>query len=63
MFSTTTPFFVSQQKHLGVTPPVALNYPTPREYEVTDLLVEELKAQGTFESDEESHRRYVRSYN
>ncbi|CAJ0840673.1 9376_t:CDS:10, partial [Entrophospora sp. SA101] len=48
-----------QQKHLGVTPPVALNYPTPREYEVTDLLVEELTAQGTFESDDESRRREI----
>ncbi|CAJ0631998.1 13640_t:CDS:10 [Entrophospora sp. SA101] len=48
-----------QQKQLGVTPPIALNYPSPREYEVTDLLVQELTAQGTFESDEESRRREV----
>ncbi|GES88571.1 poly-A polymerase [Rhizophagus clarus] len=46
-------------KHLGVTPPIALNYPTQREIEVTDLLVQELTAQGTFESEEESRRREV----
>ncbi|CAI2163241.1 9989_t:CDS:10 [Funneliformis geosporum] len=48
-----------QSKQLGVTPPIALNYPTPREIEVTDLLVQELTAQGTFESEEESRRREV----
>ncbi|CAG8657195.1 Poly(A) polymerase [Rhizophagus irregularis] len=46
-------------KHLGVTPPIALNYPTQREIEVTDLLVQELTAQGTFESEDESRRREV----
>jgi len=48
-----------QTRHLGVTPPIALNYPTQREIEVTDLLVQELTAQGTFESEEESRRREV----
>ncbi|CAG8631363.1 13040_t:CDS:10, partial [Dentiscutata heterogama] len=48
-----------QTKHLGVTPPIAVTYPTPREIEVTDLLVQELTAQGTFESEEESKRREV----
>ncbi|CAG8541316.1 5658_t:CDS:2, partial [Acaulospora colombiana] len=42
-----------QPKHLGITQPIALNYPTPREIEVSDLLVQELSAQGTFESEEE----------
>ncbi|CAG8587785.1 13781_t:CDS:10 [Gigaspora margarita] len=48
-----------QTKHLGVTPPIAVTYPTPREIEVTDSLVQELTAQGTFESEEESKRREV----
>jgi poly(A) polymerase len=52
-------FICSQVKHLGVTPPIALSYPTTREAEVTDSLLEELKEQGTFESEEESRRRYV----
>ncbi|CAG8502779.1 1114_t:CDS:10 [Ambispora leptoticha] len=46
-------------QHLGVTPPIALSQPTPREFEVTDSLLEELKEQGTFESEEESKRREV----
>lgn len=50
-------FFLISPKHLGVTPPIALNYPTQREIEVTDLLVQELTAQGTFESEDESRRR------
>ncbi|CAG8760972.1 15070_t:CDS:2, partial [Acaulospora morrowiae] len=48
-----------QPRHLGITLPIALSYPTPREIEVTDLLVQELIAQGTFESEEESRRREV----
>ncbi|RIA95304.1 Poly(A) polymerase pla1 [Glomus cerebriforme] len=50
---------MDQPKHLGVTPPIALSYPTQREIEVTDLLVQELTAQGTFESEDESRRREV----
>ncbi|KAG9304179.1 hypothetical protein G9A89_019741 [Geosiphon pyriformis] len=48
-----------QPKQLGVTPPIGTNPPTPREQEVTDSLLEELKEQGTFESEEESRRREV----
>lgn len=46
-----------QPKYLGVTPPIALNGPTPREKEVTESLLEELKAQKTFESESEAKLR------
>lgn len=46
-----------QVKHLGVTPPIALNGPTQREQEVTDSLIEELRAQKTFESEQEAKLR------
>ncbi|CAG8617366.1 9986_t:CDS:10 [Paraglomus brasilianum] len=44
-------------KHFGITPPIATAFPNEREIEVTDLLVAELKKQGTFESEEESRMR------
>jgi poly(A) polymerase len=44
-------------KYLGVTPPIALNGPTPRDYEVSDSLLEELKKQGVFETEEEAKLR------
>ncbi|UZJ52103.1 hypothetical protein CBS101457_001423 [Exobasidium rhododendri] len=47
------------QKHLGVTPPIALNGPTPREIEVTDTLLTELKKQGVFETAAEAKVREV----
>ncbi|CAG8591893.1 5828_t:CDS:10, partial [Diversispora eburnea] len=50
---------INQPKHLGVTPPIVTAHPTQREIEVTDLLLQELTAQGTFESDDESKRREV----
>lgn len=45
------------QKWLGVTPPIALNGPSQREKEVTITLEEELKAQKTFESEQEAKLR------
>ncbi|CAO1623547.1 unnamed protein product [Sympodiomycopsis kandeliae] len=48
-----------QPKYLGVTPPIALNGPTQREQEVTETLIEELKAQKTFESEQEAKVREV----
>ncbi|RHZ75400.1 hypothetical protein Glove_214g12 [Diversispora epigaea] len=50
---------INQPKHLGVTPPIVTAHPTQREIEVTDLLLQELTVQGTFESDDESKRREV----
>lgn len=44
-------------KQFGVTPPIALNGPTQREQEVTDSLIEELKAEKSFESAEEAKLR------
>jgi len=51
--------FNSRPKHFGITPPIATAFPNEREIEVTDLLVAELKKQGTFESEEESRMRYA----
>ena len=45
--------------YLGVTPPIALNGPTPRELEVTDSLVEELKKRNVFETAQENKLREV----
>ncbi|CAO1634346.1 unnamed protein product [Parajaminaea phylloscopi] len=47
------------QKYLGVTPPIALNGPSQRETEVTISLEQELKAQNTFESEQEAKLREV----
>lgn len=45
--------------HLGVTAPIALNGPTPKELEVTESLLAELTKQGSFESEEEAKLRCV----
>ncbi len=42
----------------GVTPPVSEALPTPAEIAANDALVEELKQQNNFESQEETQRRY-----
>ncbi|KAI0080876.1 polymerase [Panus rudis PR-1116 ss-1] len=44
---------------LGVTPPISLKESTDREKEVTITLMEELRRQGVFESEEESKRREI----
>ncbi|CAG8693733.1 2147_t:CDS:2, partial [Dentiscutata erythropus] len=48
-----------QPRYLGVTQPASLSYPTPREINISDLLIQELLIQGTFESKEETRRREV----
>jgi poly(A) polymerase len=45
--------------YLGVTRPIAENGPTQRELEITDSLLAELKAQKTFENEEEAKLREV----
>lgn len=45
--------------HLGVTPPISTSESNDREKEVTVTLMEELRRQGTFETEEEAKRRCV----
>ncbi|KAH9899574.1 polymerase [Cubamyces lactineus] len=45
--------------YLGVTPPISTSESSPREKEVTATLMEELRRQGIFESEEESKRREI----
>jgi poly(A) polymerase Pap1 len=47
------------RRFLGVTPPISTLGPNDRDRQVTDTLMEELKRQKTFESEEESRNRYV----
>ncbi|KAF9057831.1 Poly(A) polymerase central domain-containing protein [Panaeolus papilionaceus] len=49
----------NQTGYLGVTPPISLNHSTQREKEVTVTLMEELKRQNNFESEEESRTREI----
>ena len=44
-------------RYLGVTPPISVNESNEREKLVTVSLMEELKRQGIFESEEESKTR------
>ncbi|KAF7322024.1 hypothetical protein MKEN_00725100 [Mycena kentingensis (nom. inval.)] len=43
--------------YLGVTPPISVAQPSEREREITVSLMNELRNQNSFESDEESRRR------
>ncbi|KAL6309781.1 polymerase [Sparassis latifolia] len=45
--------------YLGVTPPIATTESSDREKEVTVTLMEELRRQGTFESEEEAKTREI----
>jgi len=45
------------QKHWGVTGSISFARPTEEEVSANAALIEELKAQGSFESAEESHKR------
>ncbi|KAI9063335.1 polymerase [Trametes sanguinea] len=45
--------------YLGVTPPISTNESSAREKEVTGTLMEELRRQGIFESEEEAKRREI----
>ncbi|BFZ62109.1 polynucleotide adenylyltransferase [Saitoella coloradoensis] len=44
-------------RQFGVTPPISMALPTDAENKMNNLLIEELKAQGSFESPEESEKR------
>jgi poly(A) polymerase Pap1 len=46
-------------RYLGVTPPISTAPSTDREREVTVTLMEELRRQNVFESEEESRNRCV----
>ena len=46
------------QKHWGVTGSISFARPTEEEVSANAALIEELKAQGSFESAEESQKRY-----
>ncbi|VDB97127.1 unnamed protein product [Peniophora sp. CBMAI 1063] len=46
-------------RYLGVTPPISTNESTQREKEVTQTLMEELRRQNTFESEEEAKTREI----
>lgn len=52
--SIFTPSFLS---FLGVTPPIATSESSEREKEVTITLMEELRRQKTFETEEEARTR------
>lgn len=41
----------------GVTPPISLANPTPKENELNDLLIKELKVKGSFESEAATKKR------
>ncbi|CAK5263139.1 unnamed protein product [Mycena citricolor] len=47
----------ANKKYLGVTPPIATTESSEREKEVTQTLMEELRMQNTFETEEESRKR------
>ena len=49
---------INLDSYLGVTPPISTDESTPKEKEVTISLMEELRRQNTFESEEESRTRY-----
>ncbi|KAF3012170.1 polynucleotide adenylyltransferase [Neopestalotiopsis sp. 37M] len=49
----------SSERTFGVTPPITTNLPTPDEVRLTEALLEELKRQGTFETKEETDKRYA----
>ena len=46
-------------RYLGITPPISTNESNEQEKEVTVTLMEELRRQGTFESEEEAKTRCV----
>lgn len=46
-------------KHLGVTAPISLTAPTPRDLEVTRTLIQELHDKGVYETVDEGRTRSV----
>lgn len=51
--------FAALRSYLGVTPPISTNGPTDEEVKATETLMEELRRQNVFESEEEARTRYV----
>ncbi|KAG7097407.1 hypothetical protein E1B28_004757 [Marasmius oreades] len=49
----------TEQSFIGVTPPISVADSTEREKEVTITLMEELRRQGTFESEKEAQTREI----
>ena len=52
-------YFDRQQQQWGVTQPISTSESTEAEKKVTVAMMEELRRQGTFESEEESRTRSV----
>ncbi|PFH47805.1 hypothetical protein AMATHDRAFT_66822 [Amanita thiersii Skay4041] len=50
---------VNEKGYLGVTPPIAVSESSEREKEVTVTLMEELRRQNSFETEEESKKREI----
>lgn len=48
---------MNNQQQYGVTPPISITGPTPAENLLNDQLIEELKRQGSFESEQATRRR------
>ena len=48
---------LQRQQQWGVTQPISLNESNEGEKKVTATMMEELRRQGTFESEEESRKR------
>lgn len=44
-------------EYLGISPPLAIEAPKPKDLELNELLMQELKAQNNFESSEETKKR------
>ncbi|GAA5991095.1 hypothetical protein JCM5350_006661 [Sporobolomyces pararoseus] len=47
----------TNQQYLGVTPPISTSAPTPRDIEITNTLIQELKDRGIYEGAEEGRNR------
>lgn len=50
---------IDQPQQLGVTPPISVSLPTEEENKANTALLEELRAQGTFESPADTEKRLV----
>ncbi|GAA5826605.1 hypothetical protein JCM10212_003585, partial [Sporobolomyces blumeae] len=44
--------------YLGVTPPISTTPPTPRDQEISQTLIQELRDRGIYEGAEEGRNRY-----
>lgn len=52
-------FLIRSSRYLGVTPPISTSVSTEREKEVTITLMDELRRQNMFETEDESQLRWV----